>query len=158
MTYQYKSSVRAADFFRMSMRQTYHSVAGMCNVVFTVAMILLTVKLWERSGDLVQVLLLFACLLFPVFQPIGIYFRAKAQARTLPEDMELGFDDEGLHVRVGGQKEDIPWKRIRVVKQPDMIIVFSDAKHGYMLTNRVMGKEKEEFFAFAEEKIAVLRR
>lgn len=153
MTYQYKCSVRAADFFRMSMRQTYHSVAGMCNLVFTVAMILLTVKFWERSGDLVQVLLLFACLLFPVIQPIGIYFRAKAQARTLPEDMELGFDDAGLHVRVGEQKENIPWKRIRVVKQPDMIIVFSDAKHGYMLTNRVMGNEKEAFFAFAEKKI-----
>lgn len=102
MTYQYKSGVRAADFPRMSLRQTYHSVAGMRNVVFTVAMIRLTVKCWERSRDMVQVLLLFVCLLFPVFQPIGIYFRAKAQERTLPEDMELGFDDKGLHVRVGG--------------------------------------------------------
>lgn len=29
-------------------------------------------------------------------------FQGKAQARTLPEDMEPGFDDKGLHVRVGG--------------------------------------------------------
>lgn len=77
MTYQYKSGVRAADFSRMSMRQTYHSVAGMRNVVFTAAMIRLTVKCWERSRDMVQVLLLFVCLLFPAFQPIGIYFRGR---------------------------------------------------------------------------------
>lgn len=153
MTYQFRSEVTALDFWRLTMRQTYRSMAGICNIIFTVAMILLTAKFWNQSGDLVQVLLLFACLLFPVIQPIGIYLKAKAQARALPKDMELKFDDAGLHVTVGTQKEDIRWKRIRVVKQPNMIIVFSDAKHGYMLTNRVLGKEKEAFFAFAEEKI-----
>lgn len=40
------------------MRQTYRSMAGMCNLVFTVAMILLTAKFWSQSGKFLQVLML----------------------------------------------------------------------------------------------------
>ncbi|MFQ9573068.1 MAG: hypothetical protein ACLR0V_03140 [Roseburia hominis] len=50
MEYQYKCRITAWDFFRLTMRQTYRSMAGMCNLVFTVAMILLTAKFWSQSG------------------------------------------------------------------------------------------------------------
>ena len=48
MEYQYKCRITAWDFFRLTMRQTYRSMAGMCNLVFTVAMILLTAKFWSQ--------------------------------------------------------------------------------------------------------------
>lgn len=135
------------------MRQTYLSMAGMCNLIFTVAMILLAAKFWNQSGDLLQVLMLFGCLLFPVIQPLSIYMRARTQARALPEDVKLSFDDRGLHVTVGAEHEDIRWKQLKVTRQPNMVIVFSDKRHGYMLTNRVLGKEKDAFFAYAKSKI-----
>lgn len=153
MTYQYKSEVTAFDFWKLTMRQTYHSVAGVCNIVFSVAIILLTVKFWNGASDIAQVLMLFGCLLFPVIQPIAIYGKAKAQARALPKDVELLFDDTGLHVTVGEEKEDIRWKRIRIRKQSDMLLVFSDACHGYMLTNRVLGEEKDAFYTYAKTRI-----
>lgn len=153
MTYQFKSEVSALDLWILTMRRTYHSMAGICNFVFTVAMVLLAAKFWKQSGDIIQVLLLFACLLFPVIQPIGIYLKAKGQARALPKEMELKFDEAGLHVTVGMQHENICWNRIRVAKEPNMILIFSDARHGYMLTNRMLGAEKEAFFSFASSKI-----
>ena len=54
MEYQYKCRITAWDFFRLTMRQTYRSMAGMCNLVFTVAMILLTAKFWSQSGEVLQ--------------------------------------------------------------------------------------------------------
>ena len=57
MEYQYKCRITAWDFFRLTMRQTYRSMAGMCNLVFTVAMILLTAKFWSQSGEVLQVLM-----------------------------------------------------------------------------------------------------
>lgn len=122
-------------------------------MVFTVAMILLTVKFWETSNDILQVLMLFGCLLFPVIQPICIYMKAKARAKEMPKDVNLAFDETGLHVTMGKDKQDIPWKNIRVTKQREMLLVFSDARHGYMLTNRVLGTEKDSFFAYAKAKI-----
>ena len=55
-------------------------------MVFTVAMILFTAKFFKSSGDLMQMLMLFGCLLFPVVQPIAIYLKAKGQAKTMPKD------------------------------------------------------------------------
>ena len=114
MTYQFKSEVTAGDFWKLTMSRTYRSVAGVCNMVFTVAMILFTAKFFRTSGDLMQMLMLFGCLLFPVIQPIAIYLKAKGQAKTMPKDVELSFDDAGLHVTVGKEKESIGWKKLRV--------------------------------------------
>ena len=92
-------------------------------MVFTVAMILFTAKFFRTSGDLMQMLMLFGCLLFPVIQPIAIYLKAKGQAKTMPKDVELSFDDAGLHVTVGKEKESIGWKKLRVANEPGMMII-----------------------------------
>ena len=105
MEYQYKCRITAWDFFRLTMRQTYRSMAGMCNLVFTVAMILLTAKFWSQSGEVLQVLML------------------------------------------------IGWNRLRVTKQPGMVLVLSGAGSGYMLTNRVLGADREAFWSFVQSKV-----
>ena len=51
MEYQYKCRITAWDFFRLTMRQTYRSMAGMCNLVFTVAMIVLAAVGWGQDMD-----------------------------------------------------------------------------------------------------------
>ena len=86
-------------------------------MVFTVAMILFTAKFFKSSGDLMQMLMLFGCLLFPVVQPIAIYLKAKVQAKTMPKDVNLSFDDAGLHVTVGKEKESIGWNFIHLQKK-----------------------------------------
>lgn len=105
MEYQYKCRITAWDFFRLTMRQTYRSMAGMCNLVFTVAMILLTAKFWSQSGEVLQVLMLIGCLLFPVIQPAAIYAKARRQAAAVPQDVRLTFDEKGLLVTTGGERQ-----------------------------------------------------
>ena len=121
MEYQYKCRITAWDFFRLTMRQTYRSMAGMCNLVFTVAMILLTAKFWSQSGEVLQVLMLIGCLLFPVIQPAAIYAKARRQAAAVPQDVQLTFDEKGLLVTTGGERQHLPWTRLRVTKQPGMV-------------------------------------
>ena len=98
-------------------------------------------------------LLLFGCLLFPVIQPAAIYAKAKRQAAAVPQDVRLTFDEKGLLVTTGGEKQHLPWKRLRVTKQPGMVLVLSGAGSGYMLTNRVLGAERETFLNFAQSKV-----
>ena len=94
MEYQYKCRITAWDFFRLTMRQTYRSMAGMCNLVFTVAMIVLAARFWSRSGEVLQVMMLIGCLLFPVIQPAAIYAKARRQAAAVPQDVRLTFDEK----------------------------------------------------------------
>ena len=139
MRYQYQCKIRPVDFWILSMRRTYRSMVGVCNIVFGVAMLLLTIRFWSQVNDVVQTLLFLACLLVPVVQPLGVYLKSKAQVSMIPQGTELTFDDYGIHVTLGSEREFIRWNKVRGIrKEGSMIIVYTDANHGYMLTKRVL--------------------
>lgn len=154
MEFRFKNDTKPMDFWILSMSHTYRSMVGVCNVVFTVAVIAATIRLMGQIHDVLEVLLLFGCFLFTVIQPTAVYLRAKAQVAGIPKDMELFFDEKGLHVTVEEQCESIPWKKIKgVVEERNMVIIRSDARHGYILTNRAMNGQREEFLRFVQLKI-----
>lgn len=154
MEFRFKNNTKPIDFWLLSMSHTYHSMIGVCNIIFTVAVIAATCQLWGKIHDFIELLLLLGCFLFTVIQPMLVYLRAKAQVAGIPKDMELFFDEKGLQVTVDTQKEFIPWKRIKgFTKEPNMVIVRSDERHGYILTNRVLGGKREVFLDFMEKKM-----
>jgi len=146
--------VKASDLWKMAMVRTYKAAIGVVNIVFTVAMILLVFRFWKTAPDILRVLMIFGCLVFPVIQPLATYGMCVKQLENMPRDMELKFDDVGVHVSTGGQSELIRWNKVKnAIKRSNMIVVMSDDSHGYMLTNRVLGNEKEEFYNFLCSKI-----
>lgn len=154
MEYTFKSDVTAKDIWKLSMYHIYHSVAGVCNIIFTVAVVLLTIKLRSSLDSWLVGLLAGCCLLFPLVQPLAIYRRAAAQAAALPENMVYLIDDTYLHITTGDQNSYIPWNHIRgIIRERGMIILMADAGRGYMLTDRALGAQKDAFLAFAEEKL-----
>lgn len=152
MHYQYECKIKPVDFWILSMRRTYHSLVGVCNMVFGVAMILLAIRFWDQANDVVQTLLFLACLLVPVIQPVGVYLKAKAQVSMMPQGTELVFDEDGIHVTLGRERELVRWNKVKGVrKEGSMIIVYTDASHGYLLTRRVLGSEKDDFYRYVKE-------
>lgn len=154
MRYQFTFRTTAADLWQLSMYHIYGSMVGVCNVIFTVAVILLTFARWDVSSSWFRVLLVFGCVLFPVLQPLAIYQKAKKQASGITMDTRMMFGDKGVHVEVGTETTTIPWKSIgRVSKKPTMIVVFSDTTHGFILTNRVLGKDRDGFYEYVQSRI-----
>ena len=154
MKYRFKNQVGAWDFWLLSLHHTYHSTVGIVNIVFTVAMIALTYRFGGQVHDMLELLMFLGCILFPILQPLAVMFRSRTQAMMIPRDMELEFTDKGLHVEVGVQSEDIPWRKIvSATKEYNMVVVRSDAQHGYIITNRMLGKQKDEFWTFVQSKI-----
>lgn len=154
MKYQYTYRTTAFELWQLSMYYTYGSMVGVCNGIFTVAVIALTVTRWSTAGVTWRLLLILSCCLFPVIQPLLVYLKAARQASGITQDTQVGFDDGGIHIRVGDQQSDIGWKAIkRVSKKPTMIIVFSDTTHGFVLTNRVLGEEREVFYKYVTSMI-----
>lgn len=153
MKYHYRYQTTAWDFFRLSIYCTYSSMIGVCNIIFTVAMILLTLKMWTTSSAVIKAVLILACIAFPVIQPISLFQRARNQAASQKKNMEIGFDDVGIHVTAGEESSDVEWNAVRrIAKKPGMIILFPDAMHGYMMTDRMLGADKQEFYQFVLEK------
>lgn len=154
MKYKFTYRTTAFDLWQLSMYNTYASMVGVCNIIFTVAMLLLSAKFWGDVNNFVKILLILAVCLFTVIQPAAVYMRAKRQIAAIPNGMEIAFDDNGVHVKTENKTSDIKWNRIKgVSKKPNMIIVFSTDKHGFILTNKVLGKEKEVFYDYVVSRI-----
>jgi len=99
MKYKFTYQTTAFDLWQLSMYSTYGSMVGGCNIIFTVAMLLVTTKFWGDVNIFMKILLLIVICLFTVIQPAVVYMRAKKQVRAVPHDMEIGFDDNGIHVK-----------------------------------------------------------
>ncbi|MDD3367826.1 MAG: YcxB family protein [Lachnospiraceae bacterium] len=159
MKYEFESKVKATDFWKASMYRTYHSLIGVCNAVFSVAVILLTLRFWNQANGVVKILLVLACLLFPVFQPLAIIMRAQKQVNTLPENLIIGFDDAGIHVSTDGQHSDVAWDQVRgVAKEQGLVMLMLSAARGYVFTDRILGTEKDAFLTYVEQMVNKSRK
>lgn len=154
MRYKYTYRTTARDLWQLSMYYIYGSLAGLCNIIFTVAAFALGFSRWDQAQGLMRCLIVLGCCLFTVIQPLMIYVKAKKQTAGITQDTQVTIDDNGLHIRVGNDTSDLPWNSVkRISRKPAMIIVFSDTTHGFVFTNRVLGNEKEEFYRYASSKV-----
>lgn len=153
MDFKFQSKITAWDCLVSTLRHTYKSVAGVINIVFTGACIALAVRFLGTARPLEASLILLGCFWFPAIIPTATYFHHKKSLKNMPEDLFLSFDNYGMHVLVGDKKEDISWSNLsRIAIEPNMVIIYSDKTHGYMLSNKNMGKERNEFLLFLKEK------
>lgn len=154
MRYKYTYRTTARDLWQLSMYYIYGSLAGLCNIIFTVAAFALGFSRWDQAQGFVRCLIVLGCCLFTVIQPLMIYAKAKKQAAGITQDTQVSIDDNGLYIRVGDDTSQLPWKSVkRISRKPAMIIIFSDTTHGFIFTNRVLGNEKEEFYRYASSKV-----
>lgn len=155
MKFRFETKITAWDMWKLSMRHIYKSMVGLCNLIFAAAIIALTYRFWNEVEAFVKGLLVFCCVLFPIMQPLMIYMRGAKQVKALPQDMVLEIDNTGLHISGDNQQSHIPWSRVRgVIKEKGMLILAVDGGRGYMLTDRVLGTQKEAFSNFLETKVS----
>nr|WP_242647781.1 YcxB family protein [Lacrimispora saccharolytica] len=154
MKYEYRYRNTAADIWQLSMYYIYGSLVGVCNVIFTIAVFALGVSRWNSSGPFFKTFVILGCCLFPLIQPVFAYKKARKQAESISLDTHMGFDDWGIHVKQGENHWDIRWEKIRrIARKPNMILIFSDSTHGFVLADRVLKEEKNEFYNYVASKI-----
>lgn len=155
MKFEYTYRNTCSDIWQLSMYYVYGSLAGLCNVIFTVAALCLTIVRWESFGIFLRISAILACCLFPVIQPLAIYAKAKKRtAKANVSDTFLRFDERGIYVRQAEESQEIKWNKIkRIAKKPTLILIFSDSTHGFVLPNRTLKGEREEFYTFLTSKV-----
>lgn len=154
MKYKYNYQVTASDIWKLSISNIYNSMIGVCNIIFTFAILLLTIKFWANATTIIKILLVLAVSLFTIIQPIAIYIQAKRLVTNIPSDLEIGFDDYGVHIMTKHQNSKFEWDKIKgVYKKPNMLIIYTAHKQGYVLTNKVLGMQKEDLYDYIFSKI-----
>lgn len=154
MEYKFIFQIKARDLWQLSICHIYTSILGICNIVFTIAMLLLTFQFFNQVNEFLKAVLLFACVWFPILQPFCLYVQARQKRKLMTENINILFNKSGVHVNIKERHEDIKWTDIKnVMIRPTFLIVYSDNLHGYVLTNDVLGKQKTEVYQYILDNI-----
>ena len=154
MEYRFQADATPFDFFRMSMKRTYRSPLGVCNLVFFAAAVLLTVKFFAGASPLAQALMVMMCLMIPAVQPLGVYFRAKGYALAIPKGLILEAGKTGIYVEAGEQTDHIGWNKVsKVIDTGDCVVIKLAGGSGYFLFNRILGDKREAFIDYVNRQL-----
>ena len=153
MKYTFKYSIKPIDFWQLSMYYTYSSIVGVCNIVFTAAMILMTTKFWASAQLIVKLAMLIASSLFLIIQPLAVYIKAAKRAKAVPDNTIINLNEKGIYVYIKDKCLEIKWKTVkRIIKKPTMLVVFLTYQDVFILTNRLLGKQREEVYSYIMSK------
>ncbi|MCR4588926.1 MAG: YcxB family protein [Lachnospiraceae bacterium] len=150
MRFDYTYRNTAADYWMYFFCNIYTRWTGFINLVFIASVIALMISRWGTSGAFGKSVMVFALSLFLVIQPIALWIRSVKQVEIIGEvDTRLILAEGGLTISVRGHNQHINWQDYRgTVKRPTFLLLMPDEQHGYILPNRVMGKDREAAYAF----------
>lgn len=151
MKYNFKYQIKAVDLWQLTMYSVYRSFLGPINIIFTVAMILLTTKHFMTVTLILKIGMILGVLVFILIQPLLIYFNSWKKVQHLPRDIEMEMDDFGVHIYSDNQKADIKWKMVKdIAYKPTVLVLVTSNQHGYILSNRVLKSQKNEIYAYVK--------
>ncbi len=153
MHYEFHYTVKPSDIRQVRMYYAYSSVLAVVNLVCIASSIALIVATWHTAAPWFKVAMAIFFSLFTVIQPLVIYITSRAQLRDGAPELTLAFSDEGILIREGGKSEKRAWDEVvSFTVRPTLVAVYTDEKHGYILTNRILGKERAAFIQDAGER------
>ena len=152
--------LKPSDLWQVRMYYAYASYLAVVNLTCIVASAALIIAAWGNAPGWFRAVMLLFLSLFTVIQPLYLYLHSRHQLKKEnPGALTLTFSDAGLLIENQGKTEMHPWKDILgVSKKPTLIILYTDEQHGYILTNRVLGKMRKQLLELIGEKRGVKRR
>lgn len=149
MKFSYKFKNTEGDYFIFNMTNIYSQWTALVNIIFTFAMVALIANRWSYSHVFFKGIMIFALCLFPVIQPVCIFFKSLRQAKSVDCETELCFDDGGMHIKVKDHGQLIKWKDYKTtVNRPFVLVSIPDGKHAYILTDRILKGQRKELYKF----------
>ena len=163
MHFQFQYRNTPEDYWFFYMENYYRNWTGLVSVIFTLSMAALGISKWNATNGLGKALLVMLFLLFPLFQPLVVYFKSIRDAQAIRVETRLDFDESGMEIRVLKHLQRIPWKSFvldekgggAVIRRKKMLIVIPDQIHAYLIPNRAFTDMpgKDEAYQFIRKMI-----
>ena len=136
------------------MYESWRTLAGVCNLVFTAAMAALARSRWPQLETGWRGLLILAVCWFPLIKPVLVYLKMKRLAAGNTAVMQLAFGEAGVEVHVSGETCRIPWPKVKQVQErASCLSLLLDDRHSYIIPNRVLGEQRELLYNYVVSRL-----
>ena len=158
--YKFKIQINHIDLFQSSLNNVKHSRTFYFDSIFTFAAIIITIfsvfthRFFEFE-NYKKVLLIFCCFLFPLIQPLILYFKSINHANKIKNlIINIEFNDDNILISSSDEKISIKYENVyNFIKYNNMIIIMYDSIHGQIIPNRVFQNNRDEFYDYVCKKI-----
>ncbi|MBN2657550.1 MAG: YcxB family protein [Spirochaetales bacterium] len=149
MEFSFQYKVRPGNLLILGLANTYRSMAGLVNLIFTISMILLAVRFWTDGSRDVKILIVAGILLFPLVQPLFIYMRSRKIVASIPDGLEMKIDGSGIRVISEKSSTLIPFSDLISVKRVgEILILYTGTKQSFVLNKQTLGGQGQELYDF----------
>jgi len=109
---------------------------------------------WTGSSMGIRTLISAGILLFPVFQPLMIYFRCRKIVSTIPEEMEISFDKTGITTSTKEARSHVDYSDVKsVVRIFNLMIIYTRSKQSFILSDQVMEDKRSNLYSFIKANV-----
>jgi hypothetical protein len=152
MEFRFNYKVRSEDLWLLSMHNIYRSMAAVVNIIFTVSMVLLAVRFWSDINLVLKLVLMAGILLIPVFQPLFILLRSRKIADSMPGDLEMVINREGILIASDENRSEFGFSDLKTVTRlRGMLILYMKSGHTYILGRPLLDGKEQTLFDFLSE-------
>jgi len=152
--FKFHYSVKPENLWVVTMVNYYRSFLGVCNVIFTISMMLLAVRFWSDGSMGIRILICAGILIFPVFQPLMIFFRCRKIVSSMPEEMEISFDKRGITTSTKEERSHVNFSDVKsVVRIFNLMVIYTWSKQSFILSKQVMEDKVSKLFNFIQENV-----
>ncbi|MBN2627741.1 MAG: hypothetical protein JXA95_13820 [Spirochaetales bacterium] len=154
MDFTFDYRVRPSNLWILSMANIYRSYQGVVNGVFTLSMVLLTLRFWAEANTTVRVLLTAGMLLFPLIQPALIFLRSRRITESMPDEMRMDFGGKGMTVTAEDKKSHVDyWDLKSVIRISGMLIIQTRSGQSFVLNSQVLDGRGVELFRYLKKQV-----
>lgn len=150
---KFSVQVKVQDMFAFLMHHSYRGVALIADAIVTFGAIGLLIAGFGKGDVVKTVALILVALLFPVFQPLQLYSRARKQVmknEVFQKPLDYVLTEEGITMSQGEETQSFSWGDVYQVKEyKSQILVYTGRVYACIWPKRELAaceNEVREFF------------
>ncbi len=158
---EFDVELKAGELYRFTMRHTYYSFAGILGLIISFGAIVLAVINRAQFAPSTLLVLAFVGILFPVVQPVMLYFKCKMQIKkseSINAPLHYILSDDGITIRQKEQEVQVKWYHIRrVVDAKSGLYLYMTAMRAFIFPRAQCAEQYEAIRSAVLEKFRQYR-
>lgn len=154
MEVKFDTDITVKDMYKFLLNNTYRRFTGIVWVIFTFAVVFITIYTWGTMEIMYSVILIVLALLYAA-NPLILYFKAKSQVRNTPsfqKPLSYVLDEEGISISQDDDNAEVKWDEIwKIVRYGSEVIVYVSSVRAFIWPVRCIEDKYDDIVKITSE-------
>lgn len=137
MELSFDTNVKEKELFKFSINNMYRKITGIIWILFSVAVIFVTVYTWGNVGIEKSILMIVLAALYTVINPVLLWVRAKGQVKrneSFQKPLHYMINETGITISQDDKSDKTKWTEMwKAVKYGNLVVVYVSTIRAFII-------------------------